>query len=59
MVLEALGMADSGFTEAIASFALGFSFGMLLVGVIYTSRYMTKIREFKIRMLKRDEYNGI
>lgn len=59
MVLEALGMADSGFTEAIASFALGFSFGMLFVGVIYTSRYMTKIREFKIRMLKRDEYNGI
>lgn len=53
LILEALGMADSGFTEGIASFALGISFGMLMVGVIYTSRYIVKIRAFKMRMLKR------
>ncbi len=52
-VLDIMGLADSGYTESIASFALGFSFGMLILGVIYTSRYMARIRKFKMRMLKR------
>jgi len=53
VILDMMGLADSGYTEAIASFALGLSFGMLVVGVIFTSRHMIKIREFKRRLLKR------
>ncbi len=52
-ILDSMGLADSGYTESVASFALGFSFGMLVLGVIYTSRYMVRIRSFKMRMLKR------
>ena len=32
---------------------LGITFGMMIVGVIMTSKYAGKIREFKIRLLKR------
>lgn len=53
-VLNMMGFADAGVTEAVASFALGLSFGTLLVGVIFTSRYMRKIREFKKRYLRRE-----
>lgn len=52
-VLDILGLAEEGYTEAIASFSLGVSFGMSAVGVIYTSSYMMKIRAFKLRLLKR------
>ena len=51
-ILDNMGLSDSGYTESIAGFALGFSFGMLVLGVIYTSRYMARIRDFKMRMLK-------
>ena len=57
MFLEANGLADTGIYEDIASFALGLVFGGLLVGVLYTSRYMVKIRAFKMRLLHRGE-NG-
>jgi len=53
VILDMMGLADNGYTEEIASFALGLSFGMLVVGVIFTSRHMIKIREFKRRLLKR------
>ena len=53
MVLELNGLADEGIYEAVASFALGMVFGILMVGVLFTSRYMTKIRAFKMRLLKR------
>jgi transcriptional regulator with XRE-family HTH domain len=52
-ILDIMELADSGYTESVASFSLGVSFGMLVLGVIYTSRYMAKIRNFKMRMLKR------
>lgn len=51
LVLNAMGLAESGVTEKIASFCNGFSFGMLLVAVIYTSRIMNKIKAFKKRIL--------
>lgn len=54
MVLDILEMADGGVTGKIAETALGFSFGMLLVGAIFTSRYIGKIRAFKMRLLKRN-----
>lgn len=37
----------------VASFLLGLVFGVLLLGVLYTSRYMARIRAFKMRLLKR------
>lgn len=55
MVLDILELADSGTGEAVASFALGLVFGTLIVGTLYTSRYMSKIRAFKRRLLRRDK----
>lgn len=52
-VLEFLGLADNGLTETIASFALGLSFGILIIGVIVTSRYRMKIQKFKAKLRKR------
>lgn len=51
LVIEALGAADSGTGEAVASGALGVAFGIMAGGVIYTSRYQTKIRAFKMRII--------
>ena len=51
LILEAMGLADSGVTEDIASFCLGLPFGILLVSVLYTSRHMSKIRAFKKKIL--------
>lgn len=53
IVLEILGLADSGITEGIASFCCGISFGILIIAVIYTSRYIYKFQEFKKRQLLR------
>lgn len=53
LVLEGMGLADSGYTEDIASFCGGLSFGILLIFVVYTSRYITKFQAFKKRLLKR------
>lgn len=49
-VLDIMGLTNSGYTEAVASFALGVSFGMLILGAIFTSRYMSRIRAFKSRI---------
>lgn len=51
--LEFQGLSDTGMYENVASFALGLVFGTLLVGTLYTSRYIKKIQNFKKRMLKR------
>ena len=53
MVLEWNGLADTGKTETIASLALGFVFGMVLVGALFTSRLYPKIRRFKQKLLRR------
>lgn len=53
MFLDIRGLTSVGVYEDIASFALGLVFGMLLVGVLYTSRYITKIKAFKQRLLGR------
>ena len=52
IVLEALGLADSGITGNAASFCCGISFGMLIIAVIYTSRYIYKFRDFKKRLFQ-------
>ena len=53
MLLDLTGLADSGCTEAIASFALGLDFGLMIVGVLYTSLSISKIRAFKMRLLQK------
>ena len=47
MVLGALGLAEQGVTENIASFCGGISFGMLCIAVLYSSNGICKINDFK------------
>lgn len=53
IILDAMGLADSGSTEAVASFCSGLAFGILIIAVIYSSRYMAKIKQCKMRVLHR------
>ena len=53
LVITAAGLADTSPYEGIGSFGLGIAFGMVILGVIFTSRYEAKIREFKQRLLNR------
>ena len=53
MVIDIRGLMEIPFYENIASFMLGLVFGDLLLGALYSSRYMSKIRAFKMRLLKR------
>ncbi len=50
--LKAAGLDEEGTTEKIASFAAGGAFGMSIIAVIYSSRHINKIREFKKKILK-------
>ena len=52
LTLQFLGLADEGITEEIASFAAGIAFAMSILAVIYSGRYMNKIREMQKRILK-------
>lgn len=51
--LEFIGIADSPMYDMISGCMLGFAYGMMIVGVLYTSGYMAKIRAFKMRLLKK------
>ena len=51
IVLTMLGLSDTPPYEAIASVGLGISFGMVIIGMIFTSRSASKIREYKLRLL--------
>ncbi len=53
IAVSLLGMENTPPYEGIGSFGLGVAFGAMLLGVIFTSGYALKIREFKLRMLKR------
>ena len=55
LVITAAGLADTSPYEGIGSFGLGIAFGMIILGVIFTSRYAARIREFKKRLLARAE----
>lgn len=54
-VLDYMGLASTDGYEQIATFAMGFVFGALLLGALYTSRYMGKIWAFKRRLLYKTE----
>lgn len=57
MILDSMGLASTGAYEYIADFALGLVLGILLTGVLYTSRYITKIKAFKQRILHKTVTN--
>lgn len=44
--------------EAVAGFSLGISFAIIIIGVIMTSRFSTKIRAYKMRILKRKSHQS-
>ena len=50
-VLNFTGLDTKGGYEQIATYAIGIVFGALLVGALYTSGYMAKIKAFKKRVL--------
>ena len=54
IIIGVLGLENTSPYEEIASLGLGLAFGMVIAGVIYTSRYASKIRAFKRRLLKRE-----
>lgn len=53
MIMLFTGTADTFADGMVAGICLGISFGMMIVGVIMTSRYASKIRAFKMRLLHR------
>ncbi len=58
-VLNFTGLDTQNGYEQIASYAMGFVGGVLLVGALYTSGYMAKIKAFKKRLLhKTGKSNG-
>lgn len=54
MVIDMLGLSDVQPYEAIVDVVLGFDLGILLTGALYSSKYSSKIRAFKMRLLKRN-----
>ena len=57
LVITALGLDATAPYEGIGSFGLGIAFSMIILGVIFTSRYETRIREFKLRLLGKVKEN--
>ena len=53
LVIAAAELENTAPYEAVGSFGLGIAFGMIILGVIFTSRYAYKIREAKLRLLKK------
>lgn len=57
LMMEATGLSDSEMYGSIADFALGVAFGVSILGVLYTSKYMSKIKEFKMRLIQKAHKN--
>ena len=51
LVIRLLGLGTAFPYESIGDFGLGIAFGMTVLGVVFTSRNVFKIREFKLRLL--------
>lgn len=52
LTIDALGLAATSPYNAISGFLLGLVLGGLLVGALYSSRYMGKIKAAKLRLLR-------
>ena len=55
-LIEMCGLDHAEIYEEIASIALGFVFGVLLLGALFTSRYMVKVQALKHRLLHRTKH---
>ena len=53
LVILYLGLDETAPYEYIGSFSLGIATGMVIIGVIFTSRHASKIREAKMKMLNK------
>ena len=53
LVINLLHLENTAPYEAIGSFGLGIAFGMIILGVIFTGRSAEKIRQFKMRLLRK------
>lgn len=53
MVMEAMGIEDTFTDGFIPGCLLGWAYGMMIVGVLYTSGLLMKFRAFKMRIFKR------
>ena len=54
LVITIMGLGEVSPYEGIGSFGLGVASGMMVLWVIYTSRYMAKIRKFKKKLLAKE-----
>lgn len=50
--IDLLGLSGAEPYESIISMVLGFVTGTLIMGLLYASRYIAKLREAKIRLLR-------
>lgn len=55
MTIDIQGLEEIPLYDNISSAMLGFVLGALIGGAIYTSKYISKIRAFKMRILKRNQ----
>lgn len=55
LIITLLDLDQTSPYEGIGSFGLGIAFGMIILGVLFTSRHASKIREFKMRLLGKHE----
>lgn len=53
MAMNFMGIDETFADGAVAGIALGFAFGMMIVGVLYTSGALMKFKAFKRRLLHR------
>ncbi len=51
--VDMLGLSEAQPYEAIVNAALGFALGTLITGLLYASRYMSKAKAYKIRLLQK------
>ena len=58
LVITLLGLDTTSPYEGIGSFGLGIAFGMVILGVVFTSKYAAKIRRFKLRLLGKTMHDG-
>lgn len=53
LVMEYMGIADTFTDGMVAGCALGFAYGMMIIGVLYTGGFLNKFMAFKKKLLGR------
>ncbi len=55
LIMDVTGMTQGERFDGLEGFLLGFVGGVLILGIVYNSRYMAKIRDFKMRLINRNK----